>query len=363
MKKLFIFLFAAMFIFYVGCDEDNGGSNPDDNSDIPADPSGVNMPTPTINNVQPTGSFSKTAGNPNRVIINMTGMLNPATGNPIELTYLQSLYVSEDNVVQGLKVEKVGTGNQLMADIVFTIDISGSMGEESDSVAASIIEFANTLSQSGLQVQFGCVGYYGNVRGAINFTDATTLENYLNRTTGTSRAQGFSGPDSAALENKSYTFASETGSSDENGVVGIFFADSMFNWRAGAQRIFVNFTDESTQPDGQAQWGSANCCNLISQKATIHTVWSGGDTATAYSWQELYDERPWRLSECSGGTFIEVPYNATGLNLSQLPVTGALTNSYKVEFISADGNVAHNVVITVITSTADGKKEYTALMY
>ena len=94
-----------------------------------------------------------------------------------------NIFVEEDGVVQGFKVSKVGTGNVLTADIVFCVDNSGSMGEEADSVAASIIEFANFLQASGLDVKFAVVGYDSYPNGGINFTNAQTISSYLNRST------------------------------------------------------------------------------------------------------------------------------------------------------------------------------------
>lgn len=364
MKKLLMLISFLLFAFVLGC---NSEENPvgEGNTDIPPDPSGVTVPTPVINNVQPTSNFAKSGDNPNRVLMNITGMINPVTNQPIQLSYNpnnpsgSNIFVTEDNVVKGLKVTKVGGGTILQADVVFTVDNSGSMGQESDSVAAGIIKFANFLTSSGLDVRFGIVGYSGTIRGAINFTDATTIETYLNRRTGTSRTVGFSGPDSASLETESFGFG---GGSSENGVEGVLFADSNFTWRSSAQRVFVNFTDEPTQsnPSDNPVWNTAHMCSEIGGRATVHTVFS--NDSTAYSW-DFDDERPWDMSACTGGTVKFIDSQASGLDLSDLPVAGALANSYLVEFLSSNGNTAHTVVITVKESSADGQRVYTNITY
>jgi hypothetical protein len=365
MKKLFLFISFLLLIFLFAC---NSEENPvgEGDTDIPADPSGVTVPTPVINNIQPTSNFAKSGDNPNRVLMNITGIVNPVTNQPIQFNYDASnpagsnIFVTEDNVVKGLKVSKVGTGTILQADVVFTVDNSGSMNEESDSVAAGIIKFANFLQSSGLDVKFGIVGYdvFGSISGAINFTDAATLEAYLNRNQfgGTSRTVGFAGPDSAALETKAMNYG---GSGGENGVEAVLFADSNFTWRSTAQSVFINFTDEPTQSNGIV-WNTAHMCGAIAGSATVHTVFS--NDSTAYSWSDTR-ERPWDMSACTGGTVKFIDANATGLDLSDLPVAGALANSYLVEFLSADGNVAHNVEITVKESNADGKRVYTGIIY
>ena len=363
MKKLLVSLFLCAGIAFYGCDSTEPDTN--DNSDIPADPQNVTVPATTINNVQPTAVFTPAANNPGRIQVNLTGLLNPVTQQPITLFYdpnspaSSNIFITEDGAVKGLKVTKVGSGNVLKADVVFTVDNSGSMYQEADSVAASIIEFATFLQASGLDVQFAVIGYDGWVNGGINFTSAQNISTYLNRATGTSRTYYFAGPDSAALTQKASNFAPNVWG--ENGVVGVIFADSNYTWRAGAQRVFVNFTDEPTQPDNQLFWNTALMCGLIGGKATVHTVYSGpADTSSWYgtSWSPS-NERPWAMSLCTGGTMIFIPENAAGLNLRSLPVAGALSNSYLVEYRAGSTGKSHTVVITIKENNADGKREYT----
>jgi len=199
----------------------------------------------------------------------------------------------------------------------------------------------------------------------LNLTSAANLEAYLNRPYyyGTSRPTGFSGPDSAALEMAASSYASDHGYYDEDGVVGILFADSLFSWRAGSQKIFVNFTDEPTQPTGIEKWSTANICATFPGYATIHTVFSEDTTYYSGYWQDLYNEKPWAISECTGGTTIFIPSNADSLDLTGLPFTLALTNSYKAEFNSANPTGTHNVVITIKVTGADGRIEYLNLVY
>lgn len=352
-KLLLILMLAFTSVIYFSCDT---AENPEDqNTDIPADPTGVTVPTPTKNNILPSASFT-TAGS--RVKLNLLGLIDPTTNQPLTLSYdasnpqASNIFVEEDGVVQGLKVSKVGTGNVLTADIVFCVDNSGSMGQEADSVAASIIEFANYLQSSGLDVKFAIVGYDSYPNGGINFTNAQTLSAYLNRETGTYRTYYFAGSDSAALTTRAYNFGYAGG---ENGVIAAIFADSVYGWRAGAQRVFINFTDEPTQNSDGVTWTNAMGCSLLGGKATVHTVFSQDSTYWSYS---QYDERPWELSTCTGGTIKFIPTTAEGLNLKDLPVAGALANSYLVEYVSAKTGVAHTVKVTVYTSTADGVQTF-----
>ncbi len=364
MKKLLLIFTIFSFIYFFGCSKDENPVAGEDNSDIPADPTNVIVPATVINNIQPTANFTKSGSSASRIQMNLTGIINPVTQQAIQFVAQSNLFITEDGSVKGLKVTKVGSGATLKADVVFTVDNSGSMNEEADSVASSIIKFSQVLQSSGLNVRFAVVGYdvNGDVNGGVNFTNAQAIEKYLDHATGTSRTEDFSGSDSAALYSKALNFAD--GVYDEDGVVAIFFADTNYTWRSDAQRVFINFTDEATQPGGVFEWSTESLCNKLSGKATVHTVWSGeADTANAYSWTKLFYERPWDMSKCTGGTFVQINGNGTGLDLSKLPVTGALSNSYLVEYLTADPNKQHTVIITVKENNADGKKIYTNISY
>lgn len=356
MRKLLLVLTLVLTsLIYFSCDTTEDPQ--DQNTDIPGDPTGVTVPTPTKNNVLPSGSFSTTGS---RVKLNLLGLIDPTTNQPLTLSYDASnpqssnIFVEEDGIVQGLKVTKVGTGNVLTADVVFLVDNSGSMSEEADSVANSIIDFATFLQTSGLDVKFAIVGFSvsGEVNGGINFTNAQTLSSYLNRHSGTSRTMDFAGSDSAALTNRAYNFGD---AGDENGVMAAIFADSVYGWRSGAQRVMILFTDEPTQNLDGLTWTNAQGCSLLTGKATVHTIYS--QDSTYYSYNQ-YNERPWEISLCTGGTIKFIPTDAAGLTLKDLPVAGALANSYLVEYVSAKTGVAHVVRVTVYTSTADGVQTY-----
>jgi len=365
-SKLFILLLSISFIALLGsCSSTSEPSK--DNSDIPSDPVDIDVPALEHSNLVPAAIFARTSGNESRIKVNLLGLVDPTTLEPIDLFAdyegFHNFFLEEDGIVKGVKLTKVSSSTQLKADIIFAVDNSGSMSEEADSIAARIVDFANVLSQEGLDAQFGSVGYDGYVNGALNLTDYLTLESYLNDRTyynsGTYRTYGFYGPDSANLEMTAYYSFSEV--YGENGVVGVFFADSLFNWRPGAQRVFINFTDEPTQPGGQVAWSTSALCEKLLGKATVHTVFS--EDSTYYSWEDLWSERPWDMSTCTGGTFKFVSSDASDLNLLDLPVTGALSNSYLVEYITSSSSGTHSVVITVSTSSADGRIEYIDISY
>lgn len=378
MKRVLLFGF-LMTVFLFGCKKDDETVQPQGNTEIPADPGG-SAPATTINNLTAIGgTFSKTPGNESRIRLNLLGITNPVTNQPVQFVANSSLFVTEDNVLQGIRITSgSGKHNALIADVVFTVDNSGSMGNEADSIASKIITFANLLQARGLDVRVGCVGYYGYVNGAQNLTTAAGLEAFLKRAgrSGTDRTVGFYGADSARLAGAAQNFHGSHPMYSEDGIVGIWFADSMFSWRAGANRVYINFTDEGLQTSSMPWWSVGGLgSRWTAGKGTIHTVfstnyWNGtvpdtsSDRENGMQWANGTWERPWSLSTLTGGTYIVVHGDGRDLDLTTLPVTGALSTSVLVEYITANPNGTHNVIITVRDgTTADGRREYLNITY
>jgi hypothetical protein len=320
------------------------------------------------------GTFSKTQGNESRIQLSLLGVTNPVSHQLINLVAGQTIWLAEDSVLKGIKITKAGTGKigALLADVVFIVDNSGSMSEEADSIASKIIAFANYLQLSGLSVQVGVVGHAWNsdqeVYGARNLTTPANLAAYLTRSvggspvTGLDRTVGFAGPDSARLATAATRFTQSSGG--ENSIIGIAYADSVFTWRQGANHVYICFTDEPTQPGGLLYWATDGLMARWGNKGTIHMVYSENDTSYYSSYTRLNNERPWELAVRTGGTSVFIPANASGLNLTTLPVTGALATTSLIEFISSNPSATHSVVVTIKDgTTADGKREYRSITY
>jgi hypothetical protein len=300
--------------------------------------------------------------------IDMTGIQDPNTKEWLKLFGIssneessQNIWVSVDNKPKGFIVKNTidneDNNRRVMNDIVFLVDNSGSMSEEANAIARDIISWAQKLS-STLDVKFGCVGYDGRITGAINLTSYNAMSEYLNRSTGTSRTVGFSGTDAEKLE---YAASSYANSYNECGTAALRFADEQFTFRNGANRIYINFTDEPNQPNGQEGFSVLfvnDQNNWNTSQGTIHTVFSGNKNFTESFY---YNEYPWRMSDYTGGTTLYASSSFTGVTLDDLPVTGALQNSYVIYFTNIkefmDGQV-HQVKITVLSEdgTVRGEK-------
>ena len=333
---------------------------PDDPTDstptLPGDPN-TNIPYPNVTpDVDSYGNYI--------VTMNLTGIQDPNTGEWIDLygTGLskQNVWVDVDYSPEGILVTNLDENTSTVKnDIIFTVDNSSSMDDEADAVANGIKSWATMLASKGLDVRFGVVGFGGYIDGALNLTDASSLSSYLNYSSGTNRTKHFGGSDASTLQQRANAF-SRTGSSpeaNECGAMAIRFANNYFNFRAGANRIYVNFTDEANQPNGNTgysvEWFKSQS-NWPVQNGTVHTVWSAGKTYSSiyYGTDKVnYCEDPFKISDYTGGTEMSVKANASDLNLNQLTVSGAMTHAYTIRFMIPasymDGN-AHIVRIVVI---------------
>ncbi len=270
----------------------------------------------------------------------------------------QNVWVEVDGKPKGISVRNTADDNdgnaKVVADLVFLVDNSGSMSEEADAIARDITSWSNMLSRSGLDMKFGIVGYEGAITGALNITTADKLAEFLNYSYGTNRTYHFGGPDASVLQSKTdnyYTYYNECGTA------ALRFADEQFAFRNGANRIYVNFTDEPNQPSGNKEFSVEYVStqeNWNTAKGTIHTVYS--DTYKDFAERQYQSEYPWRMSEYTGGTIIYCDPYFNDVTLTNLPVTGAMQNSYIIRFTNIanlmDGKT-HDVKITILTK--DGK--------
>jgi len=364
----------------------------------------INIPNPT---------FTSESGN--IVRMDMAGILSPVTKDWLELvgtsTTSSSLlragslgekakvYVEVDGKDKFILIELPDSTNKnSLVDLVFLVDNSGSMSEEADAVAEQIIGYADYLSEqrSDMDFRFGCVGYGYNsdtkIYGAINITDVNSLSSYLNRagTYGVNRTVGYGGSYATELQQKANSYSASGG---ECGVLAFRYADENFNFRSKASIFYVNFTDEPNQPGGNVAWSVDYTKDPSIWKnpynGTIHTVFSDPDTTTICQrtqlycnyWLDSYVERPWLMSDYSGGTIIFTDPTFTtfragdinpaasmraasngSISLTSLPVTGAMVYSSIIRFKNTskvpDGE--HEVKITIQTNdkSVQGEKVF-----
>lgn len=324
----------------------------------------VTMPNPTVAPDQYEGE--------NVMRVHMGGIQIPGTTDWVRLygnngygnsseSHRQNVWVDIDGQPKSVVVVNNADNNDgsivAQTDIVFLVDNSGSMSEEADAIANEIISWSQKLAQSGLDMKFGCVGYDGYITGGVNMTDVESLHTFLTRSgyTGTRRTVGWAGSDATVLQQKSSAY--NLISMEECGTAALRFADDNYNFRSGASRIFINFTDEPNSPYNKEGFSVAwveNQENWPASKGVIHSVISEPYLQN-YTWNDYYED-PTRMSTATGGTIIYTTRDFSDASLETLPVTGSLQNTITIYFgnIDAykDGQV-HNLTITI--KTEDGK--------
>lgn len=342
--------------------------NVPDDSDAEANPV-VAHPTVTLPGLTPTIDVVDGVA---YATLHMTGIYDRGAGEWLRLygtnDRRQNVWLSVDDDPKGIAVTNVAdqmSQYTAVSDVVFLIDSSNSMGEEADAIAAGILDWAEGLNRLGIDLQVGCVGYGGDahaISGALNLTTPQLMSKYLDYGTGVERTKHFGGNDAeslmiVALGSDRY----ENGVFHECGVLAMRFAHDNFAFRQGANRIYINFTDEATQPNGDSQWSveylNPDNGNWTAADGTVHTVYSG----TQLEWDTpLYEECPWLMSTYTGGTVIYTDPDFKGFSLQDLPVTGALQNSYLIRF----GNITryldgrpHRLRVTVCDTDRDIKAD------
>ena len=315
---------------------------------------------PIINNpnaIIPNFQFEEEEGDENLFVyrLDMTGIMNPNTHEWMDLYGTgfqnQNVWLSLDDTPKGILVKnhsEDGTVSHTF-DLVFLVDNSGSMDDEADAVARDIMNWADNLTNSGINIQFGCVGFSeeGTINGSIDITSESELNAFLNYGSGTNRTKHFGGDNASELSGYARNYGHTGG---ECCVMALRFADEYFHFRSNANLIYVNFTDEPNQPNHVSEWSveylNPYHGNWTPQQGTIHTVYSGNTNNSS-------QERPWLMSEYTGGTVLYASSSFTGVSLNDLPVTGAMQHSYSIYFTvpeSMKDGSSHHLKVTVLST-------------
>ena len=296
------------------------------------------------------------------LIIYMTGIQKPNDMGWLRLVGTsgakqQNIWSSIDGKPKALTVYNAIDGQDqsktMKNDLVFLIDNSASMAEEANVIARDVLAWAEKLGVQ-LDMRFGCVGYDGTIRGAIDLTSYDVLASYLNRNTGTDITVGFSGSNSSALMDaaKRYSFYSDV----ESSMAALHYANDNFSFREDANRIYVNFTDEYNFNYNELNYSVeylASQENWTTSQGTIHTVFSGSGNFDE-------GEEPWLMSKYTGGTVLFANSAFSDISLNTIPVTYAMQNSYVIRIANVgefvDGE-EHHLKLSIKTPENDVRAE------
>lgn len=205
--------------------------------------------------------------------------VDPATGEE-----QGEILIREDGVTMNAICLALSTTQYATVDVVFVLDVTGSMSGTITKVKNSAVALAGYWTAVGLDVRFGVVPY-DDEAPAIG-TKAFPLSDDLDAfTTFVGKLQAAGG-----------------GDGPENPLDAFVLAWDTFEWRSGAQRVFLLMTDASMHVPGDgtsfAKNGLDDVLGAIAGKAVVHTV--GPDSLSA--WEFGGTANPHLLSCATGGT-------------------------------------------------------------
>lgn len=344
MLKNLMFLFSILVLVLAACREN---STDIQIPEIPLDQSG---PVPEVlkNNVVLSGTFySPSIDNRRRlnlsgIVINEIGIDLYGTNDP-----LQNIWLEIDGVNKGILVKRVSPSNRLKADIVFCVDVSGSMNEAIiDSIINTITIFDDFIYRKGIDARYGGVGFVGDIRGVKLLTDdVANFRSWM-------EAKRF-------VDTATQVLFPEFGSShlSENPISAIRYADSLFNWRNDAQKVFIVFTDVPIKPSSRSEWSLNWIRDNLKGKGIIHTVFASDSSRYTNLWStpNLTNQNPKELATLTGGTY-KMLADGTKLHLLYLSVVESLIYSHSIDFITDSGKKNVKIVVT-LSPNYDGKTE------
>ncbi|MGE5401612.1 MAG: VWA domain-containing protein [Ignavibacteriales bacterium] len=150
-------------------------------------------------------------------------VLQKARGTKIANLISDNIFLYEnDSRVTNYTFGKDTSGGSFTADIIFAFDVTGSMSNEIDAVKRNIVEFADSLTESGVDYQLGLVTFLDYTENKYPFTkDAHSFQQLI----GQQYAHG--GDDMP-----------------ENSLQALMDA-SRYNFRPNSRRIVIWITDAS----------------------------------------------------------------------------------------------------------------------
>ncbi|MFH1528041.1 MAG: VWA domain-containing protein [Bacteroidota bacterium] len=203
------------------------------------------------------------------------------------------------------------TGGVDDVDIVFVLDVTGSMSNEINAVKNNLIEFTDSLSYQGIDFRLGMVTFLDVIENVYDFTrDVQSFQTII-----------------------SQQYAHGGADTPENSLDALDKA-SQFEYRPEAKKIIIWITDANyheknthTQLDKQTVINS-----MLSKEILVHVIGS-----TVYK-SAYYD--PFTIA--TGGSFYNIDGNFRDilLEISRFEVS----NRYLISYMSQDPNTQSNII-------------------
>ena len=285
---------------------------------------------PAVNGFPLSGTLARQAGGRIDVV------LNPVVvdGVPARGLAKANFTVVENNCLKPFEIT-TAEGN-LGVDLVFIQDLSGSMSGAITGVRNSVLQFATTLRDRGLNVRIGSVGFSG----------PGTIATHVNQSTceRVGPVQDLASPETFRAHVSASWYATGGCDEPENALEAVQYAHEHMTWRSGAARVYVLITDVSVHTAADSCNGLGPCTDqtldsivaLLGGTATIHVV------APASALQRTREGAldPYLLADRTGGAKLAL---GTGvLDLNTLGIADRVADIVRLTFASASGDAAHH---------------------
>jgi Mg-chelatase subunit ChlD len=220
---------------------------------------------------------------------------NKNTGNKIVSLTKNNVYLFEDLTrITNFNFTKDTAGGVRAADIVFVLDVTGSMSGQIDAVKRNIIEFADSLSKNGIDYRLGMVTFLDVVENIYPFTsNVQTFKDYV-----------------------SLQYAHGGGDTPENSLQALLEA-SRFNFRNNSKRIVIWITDaDYHEKDSYTNLVKSQVIDsLLLQGVIVNAIGPTGYKSACYD--------PFVLA--TGGSYFDITGNFRDILLS----ISRINSSYK----------------------------------
>jgi Mg-chelatase subunit ChlD len=226
-----------------------------------------------------------------------------------------NVFLYEDAVrLRDFTLGKDTSGGANGADIIFVLDVTGSMTNQIEAVKNNIIEFADSLKARGIDYRLGMVTFLDIIENVYDFTsDVQVFKNEV------------------ALQ-----YAHGGGDAPENSLDALYRA-SQFTFREGAGRIIIWITDITFhEKDNVTPRSRQEVINrLLEMDITVHAIGTAGYETDWY--------KP--ITDATGGNY----YNISGNFRDILLDIGRLkaTSRYVLRYTSPAVAGQHTVKIEI----------------
>jgi pimeloyl-ACP methyl ester carboxylesterase len=290
---------------------------------------GTTPTAPSSNGFPLSGTLSRQAGGRIDVV------LNPITvdGVPARGLTKANFTVVENHCLKPFEIT-TSEGN-LGVDLVFVQDLSGSMSSAITGVRNSVLQFAATLRDRGLNVRIGSVGFSG----------PGTITTHANQGTceRVGPVQDLAAPETFRTHVAGNWVATGGCDDPENALEAIEYAHNRLTWRNGAARVYVLITDVSVHTAGTRCNALGPCTDqtlesivgLVGSTAVIHAV--APSSATQRTTGGGLD--PYLLADRTGGSRLVL---SSTLNLNTLGIADRVADIVRLTFASGSGDPAHH---------------------